>query len=78
MNKRKALIGWLVYTAAKPIAKRAVTRKAKTAAPTPKSSKSRVVLKSTAIVAATAAAVGSAIFFWRKKSDDGESPATDS
>ena len=78
MNKRKALIGWLVYTAAKPIAKRAVKRKAKTAVPETKSSKSRVALKSTAIVAGTAAAVGGALFFWRRNSDDGESPATDS
>ena len=33
LNKRKALIGWLVYTVGKPFAKRALKSKAKGAVP---------------------------------------------
>jgi hypothetical protein len=71
MNKRKALIGWIVYSVAKPIAKRVVKRKAKAAVPARRSG-SRFVPNTAGIVAALAA-VGGAVFFWRKKSDGDES-----
>lgn len=68
MNKRKALIGWLVYSAAKPIAKRAVKQKAKAAVPA-KRSGSRFAPNTAAILAGVGAVAG-ALLFWRKKSDD--------
>jgi hypothetical protein len=74
MNKRKALIGWLVYSAAKPIAKRAVKQKAKAAVPATRSG-SRFVPNTAAILAGVGAVTG-ALLFWRKKSDD--SGATES
>jgi hypothetical protein len=75
MNKRKALIGWIVYSVGKPIAKRAVKRKAKEAVPV-KKSRSRWAV-TTAGIAAGLAAVGGALFFWRRKSD-GETPSAES
>jgi hypothetical protein len=72
MNKRKALIGWIVYSVANPIAKRVVKRKAKAAVPARRSG-SRFVPNTAGIVAALAA-VGGAVFFWRKKSDGEASP----
>jgi hypothetical protein len=75
MNRRKAIIGWLVYSAAKPIAKRFVQQKAKAVVPAHRS-KSRIAAISAGAVAA-AAAVGGALFFWRRKSDAGE-PSTES
>jgi hypothetical protein len=75
MNRRKAMIGWLVYSLAKPIAKQAIKRKAKEAAPAQKP-KSRLAVGAAAIVG-TLAALGGALFFWRKKSDGGK-PSTES
>jgi hypothetical protein len=61
LNRRKATIGWLVYTIAKPIAKRTVKSKAKSAPRSPK----------TGIVAGVAALAG-ALLFWRKRRTGGE------
>jgi hypothetical protein len=73
MKKRQAVIGWVVYKAAKPFAKRTMKRKAKAAVPARRSG-SRFVPNTAAIVAALGA-VGGALLFWRKKKsgDDGES-----
>jgi hypothetical protein len=67
MNKRKAMIGWLVYTAGKPIAKRMLKSKAKAAVPGKKARRPNFA----AILAGVGAAVG-ALMFWRSRdaSDD--------
>lgn len=69
MNKRKAMIGWLVYTGAKPIAKEMLKSKAKAAAPGKKAGSRRPSVA--AILAGVGAAVG-AVMFWRRRgpSDD--------
>lgn len=64
LSKRKALIGYGVYTAAKPFAKRAMRRKAK--AVTPDKKRTGIVAGALAAVAAAGAAVGGVIF-WRKR-----------
>ena len=61
LNKRKAMLGWLVWTIAKPVAKRAVKSKAKGAPRSPK----------TGVAAAVAAGVG-ALVFWRKRRQSSE------
>ena len=75
LNKRKAMVGWLVYTAAKPLAKRAVKSKAKSAVPGRRES-SRGPSK--AAVLAGAGALAGALMFWRSRgSDDSDDrPAT--
>jgi hypothetical protein len=62
LNRRKAMIGWLVYSAAKPFLKQAVKDKAKGAAPNGGGKKRRAAT----IVAAAAAAAG-ALAFWRSR-----------
>jgi MYXO-CTERM domain-containing protein len=69
LNKRKALIGYGVYTAAKPFAKRAVRRKAK--AVTPSSKKGGIVAGALATVAA---ALGGLLFWRKRRSGGSESP----
>jgi hypothetical protein len=75
VNKRKAIIGWLVYTAAKPIAKRALRSKAKSAVPGKQrgSRKPNVA----ALVAGAGALVGG-LLFWRSRRDDDGSAGGDS
>lgn len=66
LNKRKALIGWIVYTVGKPIAKRAVKSKAKSATPG----------KRGGAIAASVAGLGAALgglMFWRKRRGKDES-----
>lgn len=70
LNKRKAMIGWLVYTAAKPIAKRALRQKAKGAVPGGRAG-GRGPNK--AAVVAGLAALGAGLMFWRRGSDSGPS-----
>jgi hypothetical protein len=73
LSKRKALIGYGVYTAAKPFAKRAVKRKAKAVVPE-RTKKTGIVAGALAATAAVGAAVGG-ILFWRKRRSGGaESP----
>ena len=68
LSKRKALIGWGVYTAAKPFAKRAVRRKAR--AITPDRKKTGIVAGVLAAAAAVGAALGG-LLFWRKRRSGG-------
>jgi hypothetical protein len=68
LSKRKALIGWGVYTAAKPFAKRAVRRKVK--AVTPDRKKTGIVAGVLGAAAAVGAAAGG-ILFWRKRRSGG-------
>ena len=60
LSKRKALIGYGVYTAGKPFAKRAIRRKGRPV----KQPRTRKVL---AMVAAGAAAVLGVLLFWRRR-----------
>ena len=68
LNKRNALLGWVVWQAGKRVAK----RKAKTAVPAidPESKRPN----RPAMLLAALAAVGGALLFWRRRSpDDSES-----
>jgi hypothetical protein len=69
MNKRKALIGWLVYTGGTTIAKRMLKAKAKAVVPGKKTGSRWPNFA--AILAAVGAAVG-VLMFWRSRgsSDD--------
>ncbi|MGH3032139.1 MAG: hypothetical protein ACRDNE_15515 [Gaiellaceae bacterium] len=63
LNKRKAFIGYVVYVIGKPIAKRAVKSKAKSATPG----------KRGGAIAGAVAGVGTALaalMFWRKRKKD--------
>ena len=74
-NRRKAMIGWLVYTAAKPFVKRAMRSKAKSAVPgTREGSKAP---NTAAILAGLAAAAG-ALMFWRSRRDDDDDSSASS
>ncbi len=72
LNRRKAMIGWLVYTAAKPIVKRAMKSKASGAVPGARNG-SRVP-NTAAMLAAVGAAVG-AVMFWRSRQSDDDGDA---
>jgi len=63
LSKRKAIIGWLVYTIAKPMAK----RKAKSAAP---GKRGGVIA---GIVAGIGAVLGGLMFWRKRRSKDEES-----
>ena len=71
MNRRKAMIGWAVYSVGKPVvmqvAKRKVKGKAKGVVRT-KGWKSRLP-KAAGVVAAVGAVIG-ALAFWRTRSSD--------
>ncbi len=69
LNKRKAMLGWLVYTAAKPFVKRALKSKSKAAVPGTRGSSNA---PNTAAILAAIAAVAGALMFWRKRQSDDE------
>ncbi len=73
LNRRKAMLGWLIYTAAKPIVKRTLRSRAKGAVPGTREG-SRAPNK--AAIAATLAAIAGGLMFWRSRKSDGgeESP----
>jgi hypothetical protein len=81
LNRRKAMIGWLIYTAAKPLATRAFNAKAKKAkgvVPGKSSSKGGAARKGAALLAA-AGAVAGGLLFWRSRrseSDEGSAEGT--
>ena len=75
MNKRKAMIGWLVYTAAKPIAKRMLKSKARSAVPGTRADGRR---PNKAAIVAGLAAIAAAVMFRRRGSDDGDSGPSES
>ena len=74
LNRRKAMIGWLVYTAAKPIVKRAARRRAKGAVPGTREG-SRAP-NTAAILAALGAVVGG-LMFWRSRRSEGEEESSE-
>jgi hypothetical protein len=69
LNRRKAFLGYLVYTAAKPFVKRAFRSKAKGAVPGTREG-SRAP-NNAAIVAALGALLGG-LMFWRSRRGGGE------
>jgi hypothetical protein len=72
LNKRKAIIGWVVYTAAKPLAKRAMRTKAKNAVPGTRAGSRKP--NTAAIVAAVGAVLGGLMFWRKRRSGDEELP----
>jgi hypothetical protein len=65
LSKRKALIGWIVYTIGKPVAKRAVKAKARSATPGRRGG----------AIAGAVAGIGAilgGLMFWRKRRNRGE------
>ena len=72
LNRRKAMMGWLIYTAAKPIAKRALRSKAKSAVPGTREG-SRAPNKAAILAGLGALAAG--LMFWRSRGDDGDDGA---
>jgi hypothetical protein len=74
LNRRKAMIGWLVYTAAKPFVKRAMRSRAKGAVPGTREG-SRAP-NNAAIVATLSALVG-ALMFWRSRRSDDETESSE-
>jgi hypothetical protein len=73
LNRRKAMLGWLVYTGAKPIVKRALRSRAKGAVPGTREG-SRA--PNTAAIAATVAAVLGGLMFWRSRKSDGDAESS--
>jgi LPXTG-motif cell wall-anchored protein len=73
LNWRKAMLGWLVWTAAKPIAKRVLRRKARGAVPRMREG-SRA--PNTAAIVAGLGALAGALVFWRRRRspEAGETP----
>ena len=72
LSKRNAMLGWLVWK----LGKRAIKRKARAAVPVGGDARDRPVgLK--AIVPAVAA-LGGALWFWRRRAGDGEDRFADS
>jgi hypothetical protein len=74
LNRRKAFIGYLAYTIGKPVAKRALKRKAKAA--TPGKREGSRMPNAAAIVAGAGAVLGG-LLFWRNRrgSDEESSPS---
>ena len=66
-NKRNAVTGWLTWI----VAKRVLKKKAKDAVPGTVEGSRR---PNKGAIATTLAAVGGAIWFWRRKSSDDERP----
>ena len=69
LSKRKALLGYVTYKAGKPIAKRAMKRKAKAVVGTRPGSR---MLSISGIAAAVGAVVGGLLFWRKRKSRSGE------
>lgn len=69
LNKRKAFIGYVVYSLGKPFAKRAVRSKARGAVPGTRAG-SRV--RNTSAIVAGAGALLGGLAFWRKRRSGGE------
>jgi hypothetical protein len=68
VNRRNAVLGWGVWKVAKKVGK----KKARTAVP---GTGEHAGLNKSAL-ASIAAAIGGALWFWRKKSDDDAKPAS--
>ena len=73
LDRRKAMIGWLVYTGAKPFLKQALKARAKGAkdAVPGASTKGRGARRFAAMLGAAGAALGGVLVWRRLRSDDG-------
>ena len=69
------MLGWLVYTAAKPIAMRFLRDKSRSAVPAKKAD-SRGPNKAAVVAGLGALAAG--VFFWRRRGDDGNAESGES
>jgi hypothetical protein len=74
LSKRKALIGYGVYTAAKPFARRALRRKVEVV--TPRRKRKGIIAGSVAAAAGIGAAVGGLVFWRKRRSGGSESEET--
>ena len=72
LNRRKAMLGWLVYTAAKPIVKRVVRSKARGAVPGTRAG-SRA--PNTPAIIAGLGALAAGLMFWRRRRGDDDEGA---
>ncbi len=70
LNRRKAFIGYLVYSAARPFVRRALRSKAKSAVPGTREG-SRAP-NAAAVVAAAGAVLGGLLFWSRRRSSGAE------
>jgi hypothetical protein len=81
LNRRKAMIGWLVYSAAKPMAKRAVQGQGKKSTRKSGSNSAKQSKGGTGRVVAgigAAAAVAGGLLFWRsRRANDDDVPPDD-
>jgi hypothetical protein len=71
LNRRKAMIGWIVYSAAKPIAKYAVSKKAKQVA-TDSSARTRSGTKRVVARGVALTALAGGLLFWRRSRTGGD------
>ena len=69
MNRRKAMIGYLVYTAAKPFVRRAVRSRARGAVPGRREGSKA---PNNAAIAVALAAVLGGLMFWRSRRAGGQ------
>ena len=74
LSKRKALIGWLVYTGAKPVAKQALKQGVKSVVKPGKSGKKKLAAGVGTVVVAAGATAG-ALMFWRSRKGDAGEPS---
>ena len=72
LNRRKAFIGYLVYSAARPFVRRALRSKAKSAVPGTREG-SRAP-NAAAVVAAAGAVLG-VLLFWSRRRSSGAEPS---
>ena len=75
LNRRKAMIGWLVYTAAKPIAKRALRQKAKGAIPGTREGRRG---PGKGVIFGGLAALAAGLMFWRRGSGGDDTGSSES
>jgi hypothetical protein len=73
LSKRKALIGWLVYTGVKPVAKQALRQGVKRVA-TPAGKSKKKTMATVGTVAAAAGATAGAVMFWRRRNGGDKAP----
>ena len=70
LNRRNAVVGWAVWK----LAKRIVRRKARAAVP---GAATNGGVRMKHVLLAGAAALGGALFFWRRRSGDGDATSGD-
>jgi hypothetical protein len=69
VNRRNAVLGWVVWTAGKTVAKQVVWKAGKHKAKEAVPGRGRHAGLNKSAIALIAATIGSLVFFWLKKSD---------